>query len=573
MVIDLDNEEAEVLDRPDLSTYIGGVALGLQLLKEHGFPEEEALNPQQPIIYTKGPLNTVFPVVTKTCSLFKSPLTGELGESYVGMRFSMAMGMAGLDGLVIKGKANRPIILKINNHSLEIKEGHSLWGLNTDETTRLLHDQPGRRGLRSILVIGEAGEKNINFACVTVDTYRHFGRLGLGAVMGSKGIKGIIVEGDQSQIIDNPKKYNKVYEEIYHRVNETDLMEKYHGVGTSININALNDIKALPTHNFKDNCFEFANEISGETFAKDHLIKKVACSGCTIGCIHIALLRQKYGDSHEYQSSTIAYDHELIYSLGSMLGVGNPEELMVLIETVELMGLDAMTTGVLLAWITEAYEKGYITEKETIEKPQFGNAKAYHEMIKLIVKQPNLFYKQAAKGTHYLAEKYGGKDFAMVLGKNEVAGYHTGYGNLIGQAVGGRHSHLDNAGYSFDQEKGNIGNEELVKKLIQEEIDRNLLNSLVICLFARKIYDYPTVIAGLEAIGQKVSLEDLKKLATKTFIEKIALKEKMGFSYDEIHFPKRFFETMGGRNKLNAEEAHLILDLYKEEIKKIRHQN
>ncbi|MBM7614853.1 aldehyde ferredoxin oxidoreductase N-terminal domain-containing protein [Alkaliphilus hydrothermalis] len=570
MVLDLTDKRTEVIEREDLAPYIGGVGIGVQLLKEYGNPKGEPLSEEQPMIFSKGPMNTIYPVVTKTCSLFKSPLTGELGESYAGARLSMAMGMAGLDGIVIKGKAKGPVALHINNEHVEFKNANPLWGLDTDETTRLLHDDTGRRGLRSILVIGEAGEKEVAYSCVTVDTYRHFGRLGLGAVMGSKKVKAIVVEGDTSQPIPNPKEYRRVYKDIYEKVNNTDLMEKYHGIGTSINVNSLNDLKGLPTRNFQDNHFELANEISGENFAEKHLIKKVACSGCTIGCIHIALLRKKFGESHEYESSALAYDYELIYSLGTMLGVGDPQKLLQLIEMVELIGVDAITMGVLLAWVTEAFDKDIIKEEETLCRPKFGNVDDYCRMMKYIVEQPNDFYRVAAKGTDALAKKYGGRDFAMVLGKNEIAGYHTGYGNILGHTVGARHSHLDNGGYSFDQSMEELDKEKLVNQLLQEEIDRNLLNSLVICLFARKVYDEVTVIDALKAIGYEVTEEQLKSLAKKIFIEKVKLKEEMGYSYADSYFPKRFFDTKASGKKLQMDEMKDLLALYISKIQDLK---
>lgn len=570
MIINLQEERVTVEERKELAGLLGGVSLAVQLYKEYGCPEIDPLDPSQPIILTKGPMNTIFPVVTKTCSLFKSPLTGELGESYGGMRLSMAMGLAGITGLIILGKGKRPTVLLIEGEKVQFKDATPLWGLNTDETTRLLHDLPGKRGLRSILTIGQGGERKVRFASITVDTYRHFGRLGLGALMGSKKIKGIVIEGDASKRIEDVKEYRRVYEDIYRRINETDIMEKYHGIGTSINIKALNEIKALPTYNFRQGSFEQAEQICGEFFANHLLIKKIACSGCPIGCIHIAHIRKQYGDPNEFEGSSIAYDHELLYSLGSMLGVGKAEEILRLIEVVELFGLDGITTGVLLAWLTEAFEEGVIGLEETIEAPAFGNVEGYLKIIPLLVYQPNEFYILASHGTNYLANHYGGLDYAMVLGKNEVAGYHTGYGNLLGQAVGARHSHLDNAGYSFDQEKKSFNPKELVKSLIQEEIDRNLLNSLVVCLFARKIYDETTIKVALHSIGYPLKEKDLRDLARFTFFEKIALKEKMGYSIDELSFPKRFFETKAGKENLNSEVMAQLLKEYSKQIVETR---
>lgn len=550
--------------------YLGGVALGVQLMKEYSLLLEDPLDPQQPIIFAKGPLNTIFPVVTKTCALFKSPLTGELGESYAGLRMSMAMSMAGIDAIVIKGKSKSPLYIHIDGEEVKLKNAAPLWGLNTDETTRLLHDAPGRRGLRSILAIGEAGERGVSYACVAVDTYRHFGRLGLGCVMGSKKIKAMVIEGSSSQPIEDNKAYQEIYREIYHKVTATDLMEKYHGLGTSINIKPLNDMRALPTKNFTENRFQFSDEICGEALAEHELIKKVACSGCPIGCIHIALLRKQYNDPFEYEASTIAYDHELIYSLGTMLGVSTRQGLLRLLERVELIGFDAITVGVLLAWITEAFQKGLVKEEELLVAPSYGNVEGYLKIMEELIKQPNEFYRAAARGTYYAAKEYGGLDFAAVLGKNEVAGYHTGYGNILGHAVGARHSHLDNAGYAIDQEQEEPDDEALVEKLIDEEIERNLLNSLTICLFARKIYDRETIIKALKAIGFDTSNELLDAIAKTTFLEKLRLKEEMGFSYYELHFPKRFFETPSRDKKLSKERLDRMLSLYIERIDNLK---
>ena len=571
-MIDLTTQKVSRQEREDLKNYLGGVALGIQLMKEYCLYEEDPLSEEQPIIFTKGPLNTIFPVVTKTCALFKSPLTGELGESYAGMRLSMSMGMAGVDGIVIKGSSDAPIYIHIDGKVVKFKNAEPLWGLNTDDATRLLHEGSGRRGLRSILTIGQAGERKVSYACVTVDTYRHFGRLGLGCVMGSKKIKAIVVEGSNSQPIENSKEYHSIYKDIYRKVTETDLMEKYHGIGTSINIKPLNDMKALPAYNFLENQFQFSEEICGEGFAEKDLIKKIACSGCPIGCIHIAMLRKNFGEPKEFEVTTLAYDHELIYSLGTMLGVKTRQGLLRLMEKVELLGFDAITVGVLLAWITEGLQKGLLKIEDTLLSPTFGNIEDYLLIMDLLIKQPNDFYSAAAKGTYHVAKKYGGLDFAAVLGKNEVAGYHTGYANILGQAVGARHSHLDNAGYAIDQELENANNEEIVDKLIKEEMERNLLNSLTICLFARKIYDNDTILRALASIGFDLKEDQLQAIGKKTFIDKLLLKEKMGFSFKELYFPKRFFETPSRDKKLCRESIDEMLDLYIDKINALKQE-
>ncbi|KXG77191.1 aldehyde ferredoxin oxidoreductase N-terminal domain-containing protein [Thermotalea metallivorans] len=567
--IDLTAKKTNLEKRKDLVPFLGGVGTGIKLLEEKIKPEFDCFHEAQPIIFSIGPMETIYPAVTKVVALFRSPLTGELGESHAGLRLGMAMRFAGYDAIVISGKAKTPVYLYISNEQVEFKNAEALWGLDTEETGRLLREKEPGTGLRSILRIGPAGEKLISFAGVNVDTYRHFGRLGLGALFGSKGLKGMIVHGDESESIPDKKEYPKVYREIYHKVMETDLMEKYHGIGTSINILSLHHMNSLPTRNLQESSFEFAQEISGESFAEEKLVRKLACSGCPVGCIHIGIHRKRFADPYEYAWSGISYDHELIFALGSFLGIGSKDDILSLIEIIERYGLDCISMGVLLGWITEAYQKGLISKEQLGRSIDFGDTEGYKFIIENVIKGTNEFYKTVSKGTHYAAETYGGKDFAAVLGKHEIAGYHTGYGHLLGMSVGARHSHLDNGGYALDQSLQEPDGEKLVDDLILEEMERNVQNCLVICLFSRKVYDLDTIVKALKAIGIDYSSEKLMDLGRDIFRRKIALKKKLGFDYRKLEFPKRFFETKTLHGLLKEDKAKDLLSIYMERAEKI----
>lgn len=567
--IDLTKQIVMVEDRKDLMPLLGGVGTGIKLLEENVIPEMDPYHESQAIILSIGPLETIYPAVTKVVALFRSPLTGELGESYAGMRLGMAMRFAGYDAIVISGKAKNPTYLYISNNNIEFKNAGALWGLDTEETGRLIRDIEPGTGLRSIMRIGVAGERLIPFAAVNVDTYRHFGRLGLGALLGSKMLKGIVIHGNGSEAIPNKKEFRRMYDEIYAKVVNTDYMEKYHGIGTAINIIPLNNMNALPTRNLQQSNFESADEISGETFAKEKLFRKMACSGCPIGCIHVAIQRKKFGEPEEYSWSGISYDHELIFAVGSFLGIGNKEEILALIETIELLGLDCMSTGVLLGWITEAYEKGLISKAQIGRSIEFGDAEGYQYIIENIVNQSNDFYKTVGRGTSYAAQVYGGEEFAAVLGKHEMAGYHTGYGNLLGMTLGARHSHLDNGGYALDQMIKELDKDKLIDDLIREEIERNIQNCLVLCLFSRKIYDFNTIENALGAIGIQYNTKQLMDLGKEIFKMKVSLKRKLGYNYDTITFPKRFFETETMHGKLDESIAKELLSMYIEKMEKI----
>ncbi|HIQ03352.1 MAG TPA: aldehyde:ferredoxin oxidoreductase, partial [Desulfurococcales archaeon] len=263
------------------------------------------------------------------------------------------------------------------------------------------------------------------------------------------------------------------------------------------------------------------------------------------------------------------YDYEPIYALGSMLGIGDPNGLLKLMDVVEMYGLDAMSTGVILAWITEALEKGIISEKETIVKLEWGDYQKYIKAVEFIVKQPNEFYKYAALGLDSLAEKYGGQDFALSYGGNPMPGYHTGPAAHIGYLIGARHSHLDTAGYSLDQKllgKKYPTPEELVDKLVEEECWRQILSSLVVCFFARGIYKPDIVVKALQPLGYTYNVDDLKKLGTEIYREKYRLKVREGFKISKLRIPKRLLETPTPHGLVSEEYVVKALEYFKKKM-------
>ncbi|MBM7854854.1 aldehyde:ferredoxin oxidoreductase [Desulfohalotomaculum tongense] len=565
--INLSEEKIEVHHRKDLNYLLGGIGVASKLFAESVNPQLDPLAPEQPVVLANGPLSTIFPVVTKVVAVFRSPLTGEWGESYAGMRLALAMRLAGFQAIVIHGRAHAPTYLSIGPRGVKFKNASALWGLNVGETGSILRRLEPNRGHRSTIRIGPAGEKCVSFASVNVDTYRHFGRLGLGAVFGAKNLKAIVIHGDKDEPIPDSKAYNKVYRDIYQRVVKTDIMDKYHGVGTAININALNNLGGLPTKNLQSGTFEQAGNISGESFAEQSLIRKMACSGCPVGCIHIAMRRREFGPGYEYESKAISYDHELIFALGSFIGMTSQEKVLDLIDLVEELGMDAITAGVALGWVTEAYQSGIVDEATLGTKVDFDNAEGYIEVLKNIVYPPNSFYATLARGTAAAAEKYGGKDYALTLAKTEMPGYHTGHANVLGLTVGARHSHLDNAGYSVDQKHREQRDlEKMVDDLITEEKWRNVLNSLCICLFARGIYDPETVVSALGSIGINTTAEELNALGEEIFKTKHEIRIKLGYNLDRLTFPKRFFDTPSLTGRLSSENIKRMLEIYKSRL-------
>jgi aldehyde:ferredoxin oxidoreductase len=505
--------------------------------------------------------------------MFISPVTGELGESYAGGRLAYTFFNAGIDALVISGKAKFPSYISINNNLIDIKDARALWGLTADRVGQYIRTIEGGSGKRSIIRIGPAGEKVCKIANVNVDTYRHFGRMGLGAVFGSKNLKAIQVTGDSIKKTSDHKKYIVMYNEIYTRITDTPIMSKYHDLGTPINVNVLNNIKALPAYNLQQASFEKAGDISGEHFAENNLIRKLACAGCPVGCIHIGQVRREFDVGHEYETLAVAYDYELIATLGSYLGISDSNAVLELIDSVEQYGLDAVAGGICLAYATECYQKGIITKEHTIVELSFGGKENYLLAIKYMATKANDFYAALSDGVYAASEIYGGREFAVSIAKNEMPAYHTGYGAIVGYACGARHSHLCNGGYSYDQAKKAFDMEKLVDELFDEEIKRCVLNSLIICLFARNVYDNNTIIKALDAAGIP-GLEDADKLydlGKRIYKLKLQIKEKMGFKLTGVQISKRVFQTPAMGAVLDENIAREMISMFNEKNNALLH--
>jgi aldehyde:ferredoxin oxidoreductase len=544
--IDLSRDSVEIKDRNDLSRYFGGAGIAFKLLSEYEniLRDKDVFHPEQPIILAKGLFAGIYPCATKVVAAFKSPLTGELGESYGGGNLAYAMASAGLDAIVIKGasKSKRPVHLHlhIDGLDIEIREADDLWGLSCFEVERRLEG-------RSKVYIGVAGEKQIPFACVTVDAYRHFGRLGLGALFGSKGLKAITISGKNRVRVKSG-----YYREILKKIKGDKDIKKYReGYGTSENTAMMNEVGGLPVKNLQANRFDVEG-ITEDAFAA-FLVEKKTCSGCPIRCINVA----KRGEG----LPKIAYDYEPIYSLGLLLGIGEAKEVLRLLEKVEEYGLDAIATGNLLAWATEAYEKGLI---ELPVPLKFGETGNYLETIDRIVEGEGV-YKNLRKGTEEAASTYGGKDFALTLGKNAMAGYHTGYALLLGQAVGDRHSHMDNNGWFLDFDN-NYSPEEVVDELILDEKKRCLMNSMGLCLFTISVYDLKLISECLRSIGINKEERDLLEIGEEIFNIKQEIKRVCGFEYKKLRFPERLFETESMNGFLNREMVEKMLKRYVERV-------
>ena len=560
MVVDLACGKGRLEVIPGRDLVIGGSGLAALLYRQYGKPELSWDDPQQPLIFAIGPLTGLFPLMSKTVCSFKSNYHGEYTESHAGGRSALALAFAGLDALVLVGRAPRLSSLLVASRSLELREVSFLKGLDCDAAGKLLRTTyPGGSGHRSILRIGPAGELGSAMAAITVDTYRHFGRMGGGAAMGAKNLKAIVIHGDGALDLPEGKAYARLFQELYGKVTSTEMMRKYHNLGTAANLQALNDISSLPWNNLQRTSDAAIATVSGERFADTALLRNGACGGCPVGCIHIGFFREKMADNR-YHFHQVAYDYEPIFAVGTMLGVTDVFDVLRIIEAVEKVGLDVMSAGVALAWATEATERGLIGDRETLTPLRFGDAAAYRQAAWQLGSGASPFYRLLGEGTLRAAAQYGGGEFACVLGQ-EMAGYATGELFFAAQTLGFRHSHLDTGAYGYDQKNSQRDVGKAVDFLIDDEPGRALLTSMVACLFARAVYDNETLSRCLEAVGHSELAATLSESGERIRRLRWLVRASTGFAPENFSIPKRFYEVATWKGAIDA----AYLDAIKEE--------
>lgn len=565
--VDLSGGKGEVIRLDGRDEVAGGSGLAALIFTKFGLFDRPWNDPGQPLIFAIGPLTGYFPLMSKTVCAFKSPYHDQYTESHAGGRSALSLRFAGLDALIITGRAREPSCIALGSRSLEIRPVEFLWGKDVLSSGKILRNMfRASSGHRSILRIGQAGENQLAMAGINADTYRHFGRLGGGAVMGAKNLKAIVIDGDAIFEQPDSKEYTGLYKKVFEQVTDTDMMKKYHDLGTPANILSLNKLEALPWRNLQAGSDPGADGISGERFAKDALLRNMACAGCPVGCIHVGFLREKFMEDNRYLYRQVSYDYEPIFATGSMLGVTSCFSVLGIMDVIERVGLDVVSGGVALAWATEATERGLIGIKETLVPLSFGDAGAYKEAAHLFGTAANDFYRLLGQGTLKAAEKYGGEEFACVLGQ-EMAGYATGELFFTAQSLGFRHSHLDTGAYSYEQKHAEHDVDKMVDFLIEDEATRTFLTSMVACLFARGVYK-PSVLAEcLETLGYGKLSQNVEKTAL--YIRRLRWKTRFatGFDPNSITIPKRFYKVKSWKGPVDPEYLKELKKRYGQRLK------
>lgn len=376
--------------------YVGSKGLAIRYMYEELKPGIDPLGPENKLFLTTGPLTgTPVPCSGKLSVAAKSPATGTMNDCSIGGHVGIRLKFAGYDMAIFEGKLKEPGYVLIDNDRIRFMDATDLWGLGSHETESILAKKYGPE--YSIMSIGPAGENLCVMSCINSDYYRQAGRGGIGAVMGSKNMKAIVIRGTGGvKVNDIVNTTNRIIELLRENVVTEDNDFIFHD-GTTAFLEACNDGGILPWKNFSDTTDEKWTEYNGEVL-KQYREGKRGCGSCGLGCGNFLKIGDAICEGPEYESISVA---------GPNAGIRDPEKIVKFNQVADDMGLDTISAGDTIIWAMEMTEKG-IHDFGI----KFGEADKMIEYLKLMAKNEGVG-KDLALGTKRASEKYGGTEFAM----------------------------------------------------------------------------------------------------------------------------------------------------------------
>jgi aldehyde:ferredoxin oxidoreductase len=533
--VDLSHETAEwrPIAEGVLRRFIGGVGLATWLMHGEAPRGIDPFSPDAPLIFALSPLvGTPLTTSAKFAVAAKSPLTDRLNDALSSSHFAIAAKKAGCDAIVIIGACATPSILVIEDGDVRFHCASELWGLSAaDAHARLSH----RLGARfHTALIGLAGENLVRFATIRHEN-RHAGRGGLGAVMGSKKLKGVAVAGSQCVPVAHPDLVVSAAKDLSRR-SFGPATAKYRELGTVANLLTFNRLAALPTRNFQQSTFEHAEAISGESLNAARRIARRSCAACTIGCEHV----------YEAGDGDVRLEYETLFALGPLCGIGDRDAILTAARACDQFGLDTISAGATIAFAMECAERGLIKEPAL----HFGNADAVVNTLERIARRDGIG-DLLAEGTRLAALKIGGNaaDFAPHVKGLEIPGYEPRalQTMALGFAVGSRGADHNRSGayeVDFSERADRLhGSPEAARLAVDTEDRAALMDSLILCKFLRGVFTdlYEESAELLRAVtGWDITPDELRTTAQRIVTAKKLYNVREGWTQGEDTLPKRF---------------------------------
>ncbi|TFG13596.1 aldehyde ferredoxin oxidoreductase [Candidatus Thorarchaeota archaeon] len=532
--------------------FIGGAGLGTRLLYDMVDKDTNPLGPHNPLIFMTGPFcGTMVPTGSKASLCARSPYTGLLGYSTFGGHLGADIKFAGYDGIIITGQASKPSYVLVEDGDVEIRDAREIWGLNTEDTWNALKEETGYRNA-GVARIGIAGENLVKFASVIVDHYRAAGRTGMGAVMGSKRVKALVVKGTDRKVPvydDELREYTTMLNDDK-REDPTFVM--YSDLGTAGYVDMASIMYgSLPAGYYTVSDFD-AYDISGTTMREKILVGKSACYRCPIGCgRRIKVEKGRYA-TEEFAGPEL----EITGTMGSLILNNNLEALAYVSKQFDLLGVDFISGGNTIAFAYYLFQEGILTASDLdgIE-PEWGEVESALSLLEKISKRDGVG-DLLAEGSKSFGAEYGVEELAaqvngLELPQHDPRGFS---GMAIAYATSPRGAcHMSADMYNVQMGQQNEALDIVSEDRFANEADiaakqqdfRCVTNSAVICNF------YPIKAEELTELVQKVtgwdySVSELGMTGERIFTLMRLLNLRLGYSTENEKLPQIVMQPLEG---------------------------
>jgi aldehyde:ferredoxin oxidoreductase len=585
-------------------TYMGGSAMGLYYILKEMPAGADALGPENVLTLMTG--------VTTGASISgqsrinanaKSPISGGIGDSQGGGFFPAELKFAGFDGIVIKGKSPKPVYLWIKDGEAALKDASHLGGKVTGAVESELKKELGDDKVE-ILQHGPAAEQGVLYSSLLSMSNRNNGRTGMGLVMASKNLKAVVVRGTKKPEIANPKGVTALNRQGAKDLPDNPDMAGLAKYGTASVVAPQHSMGTLPTRNYNEGAFEFADAISGETLYDKYLrgaadgkqdkLGRDTCYACVVRCKRVVELEGKYKVDEKYGGP----EYETIGTFGSYCGVNDLAAISLANQICNEYAVDTIAAGATIAFAMECYEKGILTQADTGGVDlKFGNADAMLEVLRQIVTGSSDFGKLLGQGSERAARAIGkGADECLITFKGGEAPAHMPQAKrslsliYMVNPFGADHqssehdwmiedgiasdlymSRLAHLGMTEKLEPMSLGAEK-VKFAYLTEVFYSMLDSVELCQFVWgpgwTLYGPAETAAFVSAVtGWEVTVDELMAVGARRLNLMRTFNAREGLDRKADKMPKKFFKALQGEGPtagiaLTPEDMEAALDEY-----------
>jgi aldehyde:ferredoxin oxidoreductase len=565
LVIDLTEQSfrEEIIPAEVYEHYLGGKGLGTYLLLKHNKPKVDPFSPDNTFILTLGPITDTKIWGSSRYGVYtKAPLTGLYSEAYSGGKVAEPMSRTGYDAFILKGASTQPVFLEISDEGVTFHDASSLWGMDAYKAEDAIQEKVGGKDT-GVLVIGPAGEKLVRFAALINNYWRCAGRTGVGAVLGSKKVKGLAFHGTKSREPAHPELIEKLHHEWLGKSKELPAANFFKNFGTPGLVSIINNLEAFPTRYWSEGVMEGWQAISAETLHAEFSVKPRACNRCFMACGRYTTVIKE----GRFKGLTLeGPEYETIYAFGGLCLINKLEDIIHLNDVCDKLGMDTITAGNLAAFAIEASKRGKIKEKL-----DYGDTDAIADLFHKIASREGIG-TILAEGIKSAAKAWGLEDIAIHVKGMEPAGYDPRYFKGMGLAYATSDRGACHMRTTFFRAElvGIIPPDQIEGKaevLIEFEDRLTLHDALILCRFYRDIYLWDELAEIIHATtGMEVDKPRIQRIASniKNAVRVFNMREGMTAAEDTL--PRRFFEEPIGSKQLvikRAEFEQMKADYYR----------